>query len=123
TDRGHAALDRRRIDAPGLRHPGERIDRRDTGTRDRRRPRAAVGLHDIAIEPQRVLAEREIVEHRANTPADQALYLLRAATELPALPRHPRPRRPRQHRTIGRDPAQTTALAPTRHAVFHGRRA
>src|SRR5919199_1890663 len=73
------------------------LDDRD---RDRRAPRAAVRLEDIAVDPQRALAERLEVRHRPESPPDQPLDLDRA----PALPAArglalgPLPRRGRQER-------------------------
>src|SRR5215831_18129906 len=57
----------------------ERARRRHVGARDRRAARSAVGLEDVAVEPERPLAERLEVEHGANRAPDQALDLDRAA--------------------------------------------
>ena len=49
--------------------------RRDPRAGDRRAAGAAVRLEDVAVEPERPLAERLEVEHRADAAADQALDL------------------------------------------------
>ena len=60
----------------------ERQRQRDEGAGDRRRPRAAVGLDDVAVDPDRPLAERREVGHRAQRPSDEPLNLLRPAADL-----------------------------------------
>ena len=55
---------------------GER--QRDVAARDRGRTRAAVGLQDVAVDRDRVLAEGGAVDDRAQAAADEALDLERA---------------------------------------------
>src|SRR5690242_9911162 len=51
----------------------------DVRAADRRAARAAVGLEDVAVEPERPLAQRLQVGHRSQGPADQPLDLDGAA--------------------------------------------
>ena len=53
----------------------ERDRHRDTTTSDRCRARAAVGLQDIAVDPDRALADLFQVDHCAQRAADEALDL------------------------------------------------
>src|SRR5262245_13485334 len=103
----------------------ERPRGRDPRTRDPGTARSAVGLEDVAVEPQRPLAERLEVEDRADSPADQpldldraALLLARARLTLRALAR-----RSRQERVLGREPAAAGVAQPARHAFLERRRA
>ena len=83
---------------------------RDVAAGDRGRSRAAVGLQNVAVDRDRVLAERIAVDDRAQAAADQALNLERAAALRAArgLARRAGVRGARQHAVLGRDPA----LAP-----------
>src|SRR4051812_16267782 len=58
--------------------------RRHVGAADRGAAGAAVGLEDVAVEPQGPLPERLEVGHRSQRPADQTLDLDRAAALFPA---------------------------------------
>ena len=69
-DRRHRVHER-----PAEAHAVERAPRRDVDAGDRGAARAAVGLEDVAVEPQRALAERLEVDHGAQRPADQPLDL------------------------------------------------
>ena len=78
-DRGDRARER-------LREPEavERALRRDVRAADRGAARAAVGLEDVAVEPDRPLAERLEVDDRAHRAADQPLDLDRPPALLAA---------------------------------------
>src|SRR5205085_9436673 len=83
---------------------------------DRRAAGAAVGLEHVAIEPERPLAERFQVGHRAERPADQPLDLDRAAL-LPARARlalRALAGRRRQQRVLGGQPTAPRAAEPAR---------
>src|SRR3954454_12884350 len=62
----------------------ERALRRDICAGDGRAARASIRLKDVAVDPQRPLAERAEVGDRTDRAADQALYLHRAAALLAA---------------------------------------
>src|SRR3954453_23886595 len=61
----------------------ERATRRHIGPADRGAAGAAVGLEDVAVEPERPLAERAEVRHRPQRAADQPLDLDRPTALLP----------------------------------------
>src|SRR5437763_6811609 len=105
--------------------PLEGAHRRDVRATDRRAPRAAVGLDDIAVQPQRPLAERLEVDHRPNRAPDQPLDLDRPSLLLPAggLSLHALARRRRQKRVLGGDPALSLAPQPARSVLVDHRRA
>src|SRR5581483_9751344 len=63
--------------------PVERAARGDPRAGDRRAASPSVRLEDVAVEPERALAERLEIGDRTYRPADQALDLDRAAL-LPA---------------------------------------
>src|SRR5690606_8254871 len=91
----------------------------DVGARDRRRPRPAVGLEDIAVDLDGVLAQRAVVDDRAQRPADQPGDLVGAAADaaLDRLPVGAGVGRRGEHRVLRRHPPETGALAPARHAL------
>ena len=101
---------------PGQRHPGAR-DRRGAG--------AAVGLEDVAVDPDRSLAESAEVVDRAQRAAEQALDLDGAPFLPPgaglALRAHAG--RGGQHAVLGGQPAAPRPREPARHAVVERRRA
>src|SRR5215211_3876280 len=103
----------------------ERDARRDVRSRDRRTARAAVGLEDVAVEPDGALAERLVVRDRANGATDQPLDLHRptALTAPARLPRRPLAGRRRQQRVLGRDPAAPLTGQPAWNALVVRRRA
>src|SRR5262249_57638838 len=53
----------------------QRAHRRDIRAADRRATGPAVGLEDVAVEPQGALAERLEIDHGTNGAADQPLDL------------------------------------------------
>jgi len=117
-------LDRARLDhAFGLQVTASHGEG-DKAAGDRSRARAAIGLDHIAIDGDRVLAQRLQVDHRAQRAPDQALDFLRPARLLARrrLPAAPRMRRARQHAVFARHPALALALQPARHALFPARR-
>jgi hypothetical protein len=61
--------------------PGDRVGQRHVGAGDRGSAGAAVGLQDVAVEGDRVLAERGEVDARAQRPADQPADLVGAAAD------------------------------------------
>ena len=60
------------------------IDDGDKGTVDRRRAGAAVGVKDIAIDPEGTLAELVQIDHGPQAAADETLDLDAAAIDLAA---------------------------------------
>src|SRR5579884_743127 len=119
-DRGDRVAERFR-EAEAL----ERSTAGDVGAADRRAARAAVGLEDVAVEPERPRAERLEIDDRANRTADQPLDLDGAPSLLPArgLPLGPVAGRGGQERVLGGQPAAPGAVEPARHALLHRRRA
>src|SRR5437588_2049856 len=121
--------DRRGRNGPGERAPQpEAVERPvggDVGPRDRGAPRAAVGLEDVAVDPQRPLAELLEVRHGTKRPADQALDLDGAPALLAArgLALGPVAGRGGQERVLRGQPAPALAVEPARHAVLDRRRA
>src|SRR3954452_22182945 len=101
----------------------ERALRGDVRARDRRTPRAAVGLQHVAIQVHRALAERLEVDDTAQRPADQALDLDRAPALLAArgLAVGALARRGGEQRVLGRHPAAARAVEPARNAFLNGR--
>src|SRR6266550_1516688 len=103
----------------------ERAHRGDVCAADRRAARPAVGLEDVAVEPQRPLAECLEVGDRAHGAADQPLDLDRPPLLLAArsLPLDALPGRRRQERVLRRDPAAALLAEPARHLLLDHRRA
>src|SRR5262249_32621347 len=86
--------------------------------------RAAVGLEDVAVEPQRPLAERLEVGDRPDGAPDEPLDLDGTALLLPtrSLALDPLSRRRRQQRVLRGDPAATLVAKPAGHVLLdHGR--
>src|SRR5438876_6921324 len=94
--------------------PVEREPRRDVGAADRRAARAAVSLENVAVEPERPLAERPEIGHRPQGPPDQTLDLDRAPSLLAArrFPLGALAGRRRQQRVLGGHPAAPLAHQP-----------
>ena len=90
---------------------------------NRRRARAAVGLNDVAIDPDRALAEPLELHHRAERSADEPLNFLRAAADLALrrFARRPRRGRARQHAVFGRHPALARVAQKWRNAILDRR--
>src|SRR5436190_390658 len=97
----------------------ERACRRDVGARDRRAPRPAVGLEDVAVEPEGPFPERLHVCHGAERAPDQPLDLDGAAFLLPGagLTSRALAGRRGQHRVLGREPAAPGVAQPARDAL------
>src|SRR5690606_41697700 len=74
---------RRSSDLLGLPHLLERQHERDEGAGDGRGARAAIGLDDVAVEPDGALAELLEPHDGAERPADEPLDLLRPPADLP----------------------------------------
>ena len=98
---------------------------RDECAGDRRGARAAVGLDDVAVEPDGALPELLQFD-------DRRASIGRSAAESPWCGRRPCRRRlarrarrggARQHAVLGRDPALAAAAQKRRHAIFDARRA
>ena len=121
--RRDATLDRRCRDLLLAHEPVEGIHDGDARAGDRRGARAAVGLQHVAVHLDREFAELEVVEHRAKTPSNESLNLLRAAADLRALARGARVRRAREHRVLRRHPPLALAALPSRYAILDARRA
>ncbi len=110
-----------RSDEPELDRGGEGVVDGDGGAGDRGGAGAAVRLKHVAVEANGHLTEPEVVEHRARTPADQALDLLGAPAELAALACGTRARRAREHRVLGREPSLARPFTPARDAALDAR--
>ncbi len=124
-DRGDRAGERLAGQRAGGAQVGDGVGERDVRAGDRGRAGAAVGLEHVAVELDRVLAERLVVDDRAQRAADQPADLV-GATADPALDRlavGAGVGRGREHGVLRRDPAQPGALAPARDAPGGGRRA
>src|SRR3954471_5268340 len=119
-DRSHRL--RQRAREAGL---AERPSGGDPRTGDRRAAGAAVGLEHVAVDPERPLAERLEVEHRAQRAPDHPLDLDRAALLLAGacLALRPLAGRGRQHRVLGRQPAAALVAHPARDALVERCRA
>src|SRR4029078_11551743 len=78
-ERSDGAGDRQRCELAAGDELGERELERHVGAGDRRAAGPAVGLEDVAVDPDRPLAERLEVDDYAERPADQPLNLDRAA--------------------------------------------
>jgi hypothetical protein len=98
----------------------ERPRRSDPGAGDRRASRPAVRLEDVAVEPERPLAERLEVADGAQRAADEPLDLDRSPVGPPA--RHgtlrPLAGRSGQHRVLGGHPAAPAAVEPAWHTLL-----
>ena len=98
---------------------------RDVAAGDRRRPRAAVGLEDVAVDGDRAFAEPREVDHAAQRTTDQPLDLVGPAADA-ALRRFAVGALgggARQHRVLGGHPAGALAAQVRRHAVLDRGRA
>ena len=110
------------LSAPFERRWVDRVGQRDVRAGDRGGAGAAVGLEDVAVEDDGVLAERLVVDDRAQRAADQPADLVGAAAD-PALDRlavGAGVGGGGEHRVLRGDPAQAGALAPARHALGGG---
>ena len=87
---------------------------------DARRTGAAVRLNDVAVDRDRVLAERLHVHHGTQAAADQALDLHGAALAIGRLATRAAIGGGGQHGVLRRDPALSARLAPARHALLDG---
>ena len=98
---------------------------RDPAAGDRGRAGAAVGLDDVAIDGDLLLAERLQVDDRAQAAADQPLDLQRPAALLAGrrLAPHALAGRARQHAVLGGHPALAGIAHPARHLFLQARRA
>ena len=112
-------------DLAGLDELRGRQRQRDVAAGDRCRARAAVGLQDVAVDRDGVLAERV-----ASTTARKLRPISRWISSVRPLCGRARPRagerrvrRARQHAVLGRHPALRLALQEWRHLGFDRRRA
>jgi hypothetical protein len=102
----------------------DRVDQRDKPARDTGRPRAAIGLQNIAIDGDGQLAERFQVGNRSETAADQALNFRGASINFAStFPPFSRRRAAWQHIVFSRDPPTSFTFHPRRNASIHARRA
>ena len=69
---------------PVVDQPGQRAVQRHVGAADGRAARAAVGLDDVAVDPDRALAEPRRVDDASQRAADQPLDLDRATVDATA---------------------------------------
>ncbi len=109
--------------APRSCEVGAGVGERDVGAGDRGGAGAAVGLQHVAVEHDGVLAERLVVDDRAQGPADEPGDLVGAATDaaLDRLAVGAGVGRGGEHGVLRGDPAQPGALAPARHALARRR--
>src|SRR5436189_249828 len=91
-------LDGGELADPLLREGANGGRERDVARRDGGGARSAVGLEDVAVDPDRVLAERLEIRHGPQRAADQPLDLLRSTggTTLADLPGRALHRRARE---------------------------
>ena len=80
-DRGHRAGQRLARRAPRPTQVGHGVGEGDVRPGDRRGAGAAVGLEHVAVEHDRVLPERLVVDHRTQRAADQPGDLVGAAAD------------------------------------------
>src|SRR5688572_13525135 len=90
---------------------------------DRRAARAAVGLDDIAVEPDGALAEMSELDDRPHRAADQPLDFHGASTDLAGggFATRPRGGGARQHPVLRGDPALAGVAQERRHFLFDAR--
>src|SRR5581483_7818386 len=122
-DRAHRADQRVALAPLALPQPPDRVGECDVPAGYRRGTRTAVGLEHVAVDDDRVLAQRLVVHARPERPADQAGDLLGAPAE-PALDRlavAAGVRRPGQHRVLGGHPAEPAPPPPARHVLGDAR--
>ena len=101
----------------------DRQPHRHPGTRDRRRPGAAIRLDDVAIQRDLPLAQRRHVDDRPQRPSDQPLDFLRPPRllALRRLARSAGMRRAGQHAVFRGHPTLALAAQERRHAFLDGR--
>ena len=106
--------------APLARSRCMRQHHRDESAGDRRGPCAAVCLQDIAVDPDRPLAELGQPGDRTQRSTDQTLYLLRAAPDFAGrrFALRSRGRSARQHAVLGRDPTFSRIAEKRWHAFL-----
>src|SRR5438309_868573 len=116
-DRGDVSHDGRGLD---LAH---RMRERDEAAGDRGRPRAAVGLDDLAVDYDAPRTERLQIDRRAKRAADKALDLEGPPARAPgdALALAPLGRAARKHRVLRGDPPGALALEEFRHTFLERR--
>src|SRR6516164_585466 len=123
--RRHRGDQRRALAPPAPLQPGDGVGEGQVTAGHRGGPGAAVGLQHVAVDDDRVLAERLVVHAGPQRAADKAGDLLRPAAEPPLdrLALAPRVRGPGQHRVLGGHPAEPAAPPPARYFFGHARRA
>src|SRR6478609_6093611 len=102
--------------------PGDGVGEGDVGTGDGGGAGASVGLEDVAVEDDGVLAEGLVVDDGAERAADETADLVGAPADLAAygFAVAAGVGRAGQHGVLGGDPALAAALAPTRDAFGDG---
>ena len=123
--RGHEVEDRQLGEGALLLHVAQGVDEGHEGAGDGGGAGAAVGLDDVAVDPEGALAEGLHVDDRPQRAADEALDLVGAAGGRP-----PRPASrwragdggAGQHAVLGGDPALALALQEGGHPLLdaHG---
>ncbi len=103
-------------------HPFQGVVQCDPGAGDRGGAGAAIGLQHVAVDDDRVLAERLRVDDGPQRAPDQSRDLVGATADaaLDALSVVPAVRGAREHGVLGRDPALALAGQPARDAVGEG---
>ena len=106
-----------------LLRPGHRVREGHVGTRDRRGARATVGAQHVAVQDDRVLAERGHVDDATQGAANKARDLLSAAAHLAldGLAGGTLLGRAREHRVLAGHPALAGIALPARHALSERR--
>src|SRR6266542_700900 len=117
-DGRHAVTHRRARHRARFDDRADGVGHGDEAACDGRRARAAVGLDDVAVDPDRALAELGHLDDGAERAADQALDLLRPAAGPAPLAAHARVRRARQHAVLRRHPALALPLEEGRHLLL-----
>src|ERR1700730_9467649 len=82
-DRGDGGDQRAALQLAALAQPVDRVSERHVAPGDRGGPGAAVRLQDVAVDDDRVLAERLVVDAGAQRPPDKPGDLLRTAADPP----------------------------------------
>ena len=122
---GDVIGNRQRLDLSARAHLLQRQYQRDEPASDRRGSGAAVGLDDVAIDPDCALTEIGQFRHRSEGSTDQPLNLLCASADFPRRRFTLRAGRrgPGQHAVFGRHPALAGVAEKWRHPILDTGRA
>src|SRR5882724_2552021 len=104
-----------------LRQPSSNsFPKRHVGARDRRRPRTAIGLDHVAIDPDRLFTEALQISNRPEAPTDEPLNLMGSPADLSTrcLAPNPHLRRARKHSILRRNPTLPAVAQKLRDSLF-----